>query len=725
MIEPLDQRAPPMTPQLALRVAIVGSIALVFFAVIFFRLWFLQVLTGSDYAAEAQGNIVRDIPIAAPRGDIFTSDGATLVASQRVPAVVIEPPDLPIPITLATVDARHVQLPSKDYPVFDELAKVLRMSTKPAPCGYQVYLSGPAKKYNPELAEIPCLVAQSVANAQFANVTIKTDVSPDIQAYIDERQTESYFQGVQAQDVYLREYPEGKLAAQVFGTVGQLEPKEVRKGTDVGKGNFKGANETDVVGQTGLEYEYNQFLMGADGSERVKVNAAGEFEGYAKSVAPTSGENLKLSLDLNLERVGDTALQKAITDNSPATSGAFVAMDPANGQIYAMGSLPSYKPSIFTHPIPTAVWNSLNDAASNQPLINRAIAGPLPDGSTFKVITATAALESGKWGVDEPYDDTGQFVYDPNESCNVPGNCLHNSGGAAYGSVALERAIQVSDDVYFYHLGYILNGGSTGSGGALQKWARQFGIGQTTGVDLPGESSGTLPSPDYFQVRWKEEQECETATGLYAGLRKHPAVIVNDQIVSGGCGIASSPDWGVGDNVNTAVGQGDVQVTPLQLAVVYAALANPNGAVVTPHIAQDIQAANGTVLQKIDPAPKRYVKIAAPYRDAILQGLHAAAQSSGGTSDDVMGDFGMPVYGKTGTAQEGTAEEIATNTETDYAWYACFVPATATSKPIVVVVSVEKGGFGDIAAAPVARQILSQWFYGKPGPYKAGSSPDT
>jgi penicillin-binding protein 2 len=321
------------------------------------------------------------------------------------------------------------------------------------------------------------------------------------------------------------------------------------------------------------------------------------------------------------------------------------------------------------------------------------------------------------------YDDSGQFCY-PGENPKLPGACIHNSGGAAYGPVDLERAIQVSDDDFFYNLGYKLNGGATGSGGALQQWARKYGIGQTTGIDLPGEESGTLPSPDYFKVLWKEEQECESGTGLYAGHRKHPAVIVKDQIVSGGCGIATSPAWGAGDNVNTAVGQGDVQVTPMQLAVVYAALAN-DGNIVTPHIADDIESSTGEVLNTFDPAPKRHITINPAYRSTILAGLHAAAQEQGGTSDDVMGNFPMPVYGKTGTAQQGTAEQIATNTESDTAWYACFVPATATTKPIVIVVSVEKGGFGDVAAAPVARQMLSEWFYGKKGPYINGSSTDT
>ena len=345
------------------------------------------------------------------------------------------------------------------------------------------------------------------------------------------------------------------------------------------------------------------------------------------------------------------------------------------------------------------------------------------------MITATAALESGKWGVDEPYDDTGQFCF---PGTNPP-FCLHNSGHVANGDVSLVEALQVSDDVYFYHLGYIMNGNPLDypRGWPLQKWAKSLGIGQPTGVDLPGAASGTLPSPAWRDARNAEERQCDKASGSFrysspGGILHASHKLASDWHRSpthppGGCGYANLQGWTIGDNVNTGVGQGDDQVSPLQLAVVYSTLAN-GGTVVTPHIGMQVQAPNGTVLQNIDPAPKRKLDINPAYRDAILEGLNEAAQSPGGTSDDVMGNFPMKVYGKTGTAQYGTAEQIATNTESDYAWYACFVPRTATSKPIAVVVWVPKGGFGDVAAAPVARQILNQWFYGKPGPYVTGTS---
>ena len=717
MIGSRDERTPPMTPQLALRVALIGGFALVMFAVIFFRLWFLQVLSGSQYVQAAQVNIVRDVPVPAQRGEIVDRNGTTLVDSQRVPAIQIAPDELPVHVTQADM----VNQPALDYQlVYDKLARILRMSTKPHPCSFYTYGNGLPVHHSPQLAPIPCLIAQNVSQAEYANVTIKTDVSPDIQAYIAERST--LFPGVVSQEVYLRKYPLGDAGAQVFGTLGPISLAELNTKP------YKGIKQGNIVGQSGLEYTYNSPLQGADGEERVKVNSNGQFEGYAKYRAPTAGDTLKLSLDAKLEQVGQQALQHSIALHG-GSGGAFVALNPQNGSVYAMGSAPSFNPSVFTKPISDSQYKSLTDQASNDPLLNRAIGSTGATGSTFKVITATAALESGKWSVDQPYDDTGQFCFPG----TVPPFCLHNSGHVANGAVSLVDALRVSDDVYFYHLGYILNGNPLDypHGWPLQHWAHAFGIGRPTGVDLPGEASGTLPSPAWRAGRNALEVQCDKATGSYRYSSPNGSLHDSHKLAGdwhrspthapGGCGIANLAGWTIGDNVNTAVGQGDDQVSPLQLAVAYSTLAN-GGTVVTPHIGMQIQSPAGTVLQNINPAPKRKLNINPAYRSAILDGLNEAAQSPGGTSDDVMGNFPMKVYGKTGTAQYGTAAQIASNTESDYAWYACFVPATATSKPIAVVVWVPKGGFGDVAAAPVARQILDQWFYGKPGPYVTGTS---
>jgi penicillin-binding protein 2 len=394
-------------------------------------------------------------------------------------------------------------------------------------------------------------------------------------------------------------------------------------------------------------------------------------------------------------------------------------MNPFNGTVYAMGSLPSYDPSVFTGNLSQAKYKQLTNPNDGYPLLNRATQSAGPTGSTFKPITSVAALESGEWTTSSLFDDNGQFCV----GTGGAQQCRHNAGNAVDGTLDLVNALRVSSDDFFYNLGARLNEDpyKHPAGGPLDTWARNFGIGRSTGVDLPAEAIGTLPSPTWRNSRNKLEAECDTATGPFRwtngtaisahhhrgwkrGLKHSP----------GGCGIADGTNrpWSIGDNESLAVGQGDVQVTPLQLAVAYSALAN-DGTVVRPHFGMNVQDQDGTVLQTINPPPSRHFTINPFYRSTILQGLNDAAQTAGGTSDDVMGNFPMKVYGKTGTAQY-------TN-QPDYAWYACFV-IDNTNKPIMVVVHVEKGGFGDIAAAPVARQILSQWFYGTPGKYVAGSS---
>ncbi len=664
---PQEQRA-PLTPQLALRVAVLGSFALAMFAIIFFRLWFLQVLSGDQYLAQASSNRARSISVPAPRGQILDRSGTVLVDSTPVPAVLISPPDLPVPITTSLLTSP----PPADQRVYDRLASVLGISTRPMRC--RVPGQGIAS-----LTRIACAVAQKWAVLPYANVTIKTDVPNDVQYYIQERSDQ--FTGVDVEQVWLRRYPMKELAAQLFGTVGPINSSEVHEK------RYKGVSQSAVVGQSGLEWYYDNYLRGLDGADRVQVDALGRFRGDLSQRQPVAGNNLKLSLDVKLQQIGQSSLQQSITNNYPANGGAFVALNPVTGEVYAMGSLPSFDPNIFTKPVPESVYKSLNNASSNYPLINRAIQSAGPTGSTFKPITATAALQSGVWSTGEAYDDTGQF-------CEGGGLCRHNAGNAAYGVLDLAGAIRVSDDVFFYNLGALLNNASP-QGGALQRWARAYGIGRKTGIDLGGEVSGNLPSPAWRSKINALEVACEH--------RRHVP----------SCGIADGRPGSEGDNVNLAVGQGDVQATPLQLAVAYSAIAN-GGTIVRPHLGLEVDSADGTLLSKIAPPPTRRLNIDPAYLDTIRAGLHGAAQSPGGTSFDVMGNFPKPVYGKTGAAQY--------NGQQDYSWYACFVPPSATSTPIVVVVTVEQGGFGAVAAAPVARQILSQWFFRNPGKFIVGSS---
>jgi penicillin-binding protein 2 len=685
-------RLGPMNPQLALRVAIIGGLTLVLFAIIFFRLWVLQVLTGNQYVREAAAVSSREIAVQAPRGQIIDRNGTVLVGSKQSPAIQISPDSLPVKI--AAYKDQLSTPPAADQAIYDKVSKLLGISNRSKRCTYKLWIGPKERTEHARLTPVACTVAQDVAQSPFANATIKTNVSTDVQAYLAERQAQ--YPGVVSTEVYTRSYPETTLAAQLFGTVEPITAAEVKDK------DFPGIPETDSVGQSGLELEYNQYLQGHDGYEKVKVNAAGTFEGYETGKAATQGDSLQLSLDANLQRVGQESLHKSIEENG-GTGGAFVAMDPENGQIYAMGSEPTYNPTIFTKPISTKAYQQEFGTGSGDPLVSRATQSAGAVGSTFKVITATAALESGATTVDSPFDDTGHFCY--------PGTttCLQNSGGSSSGEISLIPALEVSDDVYFYHLGYLMNSANP-EGGALQKWAKEFGIGEKTGVDLPGEVSGVRPSPEWVTKQLKLEHECETATGPYKGDPKHAS-----------CGIAEQgATWTVGQNVEMGVGQGMDEITPLQMAVVYSALAN-KGTIVTPHVGMNVESSSGSILDRIDPSAKRKLDIDPFYLQSIWQGLYDAAHSSSGTSGAVMSGFGKTVYGKTGTAETGETT-LQAQSNPDNAWYACFVPSTATSKPIVVITTVTGGGFGAVAAAPVARQILSQWFYGKAGPYVAGSA---
>jgi len=669
MIQTPEDRRPPLTPQLALRAAMLGGFALGMFAIIFFRLWFLQVLSGDQYLAQASQNRVRDIAIPAPRGEIWDRNGAVLVSSRRAIAVQISPPDLP-----ATPRGQAV--------VYRRLARVLGISQKRHVCP----IAGQPTR---RLAPIPCNVAQQLALLPYASVTIKADVPRQVQFYLAERQDQ--FPGVEVQQIYLRDYPLGTLAAQLFGTVGPINPTEVKER------QFRGVSQSAIIGQSGLEASYDRYLRGADGAERVQVDALGHLTGTLSSRPPVAGHTLKLSLDVNLQRAGQQALSDAIAHNPPANAGAFVALSPVTGEVYAMGSLPTFNPNVFAKAISKSTYERLNNPASNFPLINRAVQSVYPTGSTFKPITATAALESKAWSVGDIFDDTGQFC--------ISGQCRHNSGNAVDGPLDLVNALRVSSDDFFYNLGArtnVANPFAQPRGGALQHWAAQYGIGRPTGIDLGGEATGNLPSPRWRAHIDQVERECELGVGPYKGHGRHSS-----------CGIADGRPWSIGDNINLAVGQGDVQVSPLQLGVAYSAIAN-GGNIVRPHIGSDVENPDGTVLQRIDPPPARNIHIDPFYLETIRQGLRDAASQPGGTSADVFSSFPEQVYGKTGTAQR--------NGQADQSWYACFVPASATSKPIVVVVTVEQGGFGAAAAAPAAREILSQWFFGRRGPFVAGKS---
>ena len=623
MYLPTGDKRMIITPQLALRVAILGGIALVLFAVIFFRLWYLQVLSGDKYLAEANDNRVREVKVEAPRGRIVDRNGTLLVDNRTALVVQVMPDRLP---NAAAARARVIR----------RLGRALGRSP-----------GGLRRKIKHDSRELP-----------FSPVTLKTDVGLRTVLYLQENQTR--FPGVEVERVFLRKYPHDKIGAHLFGTIGEVTKKQLDlpRYSDVALG--------DRVGQSGIELQYDRYLRGQNGASRIQVDAMGRPKGELSIRDPAPGKRLRLSIDFGVQKTGQAALERF------GLPGAFVAMDPRSGEVLGLGSNPSYDPNVFAKGVRASVYKRLNDPDNGAPLANRATQGLYPTGSTFKLITATAALQSGLITPSSVLFDGGELT--------VGGVTFKNAGGVSHGALALPKALQVSSDVFFYRVGLMAE---QRGGEIIQKWARRLGLGHPTGIDLPGESAGLVPTPE-----WRNRL-----------FRRH---------------LTDRP-WTPGDNINLAVGQGDLQADPLQMAVAYSAIAN-GGRIVTPHIGMRVEDSDGRIIQQIKPGAKRRIDVSSSTRSAIMGGLRAAANDPGGTSAPVFAGFPITVAGKTGTAERGA--------QGDQSWYV--VAAPYDDPRIVVAVTIERGGFGAEAAAPAARRILASYFgiKGKKAVGEAGNAPD-
>jgi penicillin-binding protein 2 len=650
-VKPSDPRL-PVSPQLALRVAILGGVAMVFFGVIFFRLWYLQILTGEQYVHQANVNRVRDLPIPAPRGEILDRSGQPIVTSQTTNAVQIVPSELP------PEGAPRMAL-------YRRLGALLGLGPK----------------------HINALVEEGRSAVRYAPVTIKTDAGTGVLTVLAERAQE--FPGVSQQPVSIRSYPFGEMAAQVLGHVDAISEVELKMKA------FRGVPASTVVGQEGLEFYYDSYLRGTTGVQRVAVNAAGyPVPSRLAPKLPRAGDSLRTTLDLGLQRESEKAMREGIeraqASGKPAEAGAFVALDPRNGQVLAIGSYPSFDPNKFAKPLTFGELKALVGGGSKR-LVDRAAGEAYPTGSTFKPIVAMGALEGS--------------VITPEEGLGA-GSCISvsteqfcNAGHADYGAVGLVQALKVSSDTYFFEVGERANS----HGAVLQNEARKLGIGRQTGIDLPSELTGVIPDAAWRERQNEAELQCERRT-------HRPT-----------CGIVAEPShsWSVGDNMHLAVGQGDLLTDPLQMAVAYSTLANAymnggEGTVVTPHIGLEIDEGKGGLVQSLSSRPGRHVSLNYADLSLVMEGIHAAASQPQGTSFDVWTGWNQsqhPVYGKTGTAERYGKE--------DQSWYMCYV--ADSKRPIVIAVTVEQGGFGAETAAPIARLMASRWF-AKPLKFVAGSS---
>jgi penicillin-binding protein 2 len=710
----------PVSPQLALRVAVLGTFALIMFGIIFFRLWYLQVLTGTQAVRQISQQETRPLPIPAPRGEILAADNRPLVGSKPTSAVQIVPSELPPGLgeqvrlykdnqkaaakkileederlkafesTLHSTAGQHIT--RRQHAELSRLeARVERVPVPKVPLLPARYVrlrklfTRLGRVLNMSSRRIDELVVTGVADTPYAPVTIRSDVGQGPRTVLLERENE--FPAVIAQPVSTREYPFGEMAAQVVGTVGAVTKEELEKGP------YKGIEQGAIVGQTGLEASYDSYLRGKAGEETVHVNAANEPVGSELAAKqPQAGDNLKLTMQPGLQYAGEKALREQIAlaqgRGKPADGGAFVALNPLNGEVLAMGSYPTYNPTEFTKPLTPeqaqALFGKEGETAppsGGRPLLNRAFQDGYPVGSTFKPIIAIGAMEAG---ILDPYEDLGAGSY-----IEVGGIKFHNSEGTNFAATDLVHALEESSDTYFYTVGKM----AYSHGDVLQRMAHKLGIGEPTGIDLPYEDEGTVPDEAWLRELDKAEEKCTRRVGHSCHYVGEPHEL-----------------WTVGQSMDLAVGQGNLLTSPLQMAVAYSALVNAyrnegEATVVTPHLGSEILEQNGNLVESLNAKykPKKHFHLDPSYIDLIFEGIHDATVGPSGTSTSVWGGWNQQLhetFGKT-----GTAERLGEETQS---WYMSYV--ADEKRPIVIAATVEQGGFGVEAAAPIARAMAGEWF---------------
>lgn len=639
------------TPKAARRVALLGGVVFLVFAALVLRLWALQVLSGTRYVAQAQANQFRTIRVQAPRGPIVDRNGKMLVTNAVATAVELWPGDLP-----------------KRYA--DRIAELHAL----------------AQATGVPLYEIAARIKERRATGDLLTpIVVRDDAPKALTTFLYERAAE--FPGVVMEPTYIRHYPYRSLAAQLLGYVGEISAGQLK--TLAKSGYLPG----DQIGQGGVESTYDSYLRGVDGAARVRVDSLGRPRSARELVTPFQpGHELRLTLDLGLQKAAEGALSYGIQlaqsqGHWAAKGGAIVALDPRDGSILALASAPTYEPSVYTGRVTEKQLDeqgltAKTALAKNFPSLDRATIGTYPPGSTFKPLTAIAAMEERLL---QPYayqPCTGVYTAPEDKSHQQ----FHNWDPSVNQQMDLPTALAYSCDTYFYALGnafYLL---PDDRGQPLQKWARAFGFGGTSGSDLGPESSGLVPT-----IEWRHRMFSP---------QRDPCCWQVDRL------------WKPGNSIQLAIGQGDLLVTPLQMARFYAAIAN-GGKLVTPHLLMDVENPNKTVVPTpAPPAPQPIPGLDPSTLRIVQQGLYEGTHLSFGTSYGVFGTFPVPIAGKT-----GTAEKVVTlpgyHGKQDQSWWCGYGP-TAPTPELVVCAVIENGGHGGTAAAPAAERVFAKFFGVKP-----------
>jgi penicillin-binding protein 2 len=583
------------------------------------RLAQVQVVEGTNYAAAARANQVRHIPVAAPRGRIYDRNGVLLVRSRPSYVCAMIPSDVKDPEATIRALSQVLALPETtlwkrllhhrgvDYKDFDELAV--------------------SEPYG------PVILASELTSAQMARLAESQDELPGID--------------LEAQPV--RDYPYRRMGSHVFGYVGLITEEEYKQR----KGN--GYTPNDVVGKDGLEAQYDAFLRGKPGGERIEVNAQGQMMRRLGPDEPVPGDSLILTLDWRLQRLAETALSDQLAAVGKArghdVAGAVVILDPRNGGVLALASYPNVDPNDFTNGIRASTYaRYLNDRL--QPLFDRAIGAATATGSTFKMVTGSAALSSGVIGKDQVLYDSGSWY------CH--GVTYTDLAAGGLGETDFKRALAASSDGYFYQLGYRLGHER------LRYYALQYGLGKTLGIDIPGEYPGNWPTD-----AWSRK--------VY-GLPLEPS-----------------------DVCQLAIGQGAMQATPLQMASIAATVVN-GGTLYRPHLVAFVRDVSGKIVRESGAQIVRHVPVTADALSEVRAGMDQVT-SAGGTAygEDVPG---VPYGGKTGTVETDGGKGPNTT------WFVAYAPSSHPQFALAVYME-RTGGYGASVAAPVARAIIAGYFHKK------------
>ncbi len=655
------------TPSVKVRAMAVLVVVVCLFGTLMGRLWYLQgVESQAPQLKTAVGEGLQTIYIPAPRGEIFDRNGVLLAGDRIEEVVTVNPGALAAHPTIA-----------------NELSAVLGVPVAQVKAAIQ----------NPQYSP-------------YQPVPVATGVPQSVVLAIDENQ--SLLPGVQVQAEPVRYYPHAKTMANIVGYVSQITGSEYAADKSATCGPGVPCYQTNSqIGQAGVEATFEKYLRGTPGKEIVQVDSQGHVLATVKVVPPVPGDDLVLSVSLKDQRAAVQALHQGVLSarNGPADiasgyhyrapAASMVVEDPRNGQILALATYPDYNPNDFLGGISVAKWKYYNDPANHFPLLDRAISEGYAPGSTWKLITATAQLDYGLRGAYQVYNDTGSFT--------VGTQVFHDNADSGFGPVDLSEAITVSSDAYFYSLGYQfwqMWAGQKGHPEYLQKIASEYGLGRYSGIQLPGEAPGLVPSQQVFT---KEHDQYPKA---------YP-----------------DPYFYPGQEVLEAIGQGADLVTPLQLADAYSTFAN-GGTLYVPQVALAVEKpGNGTrpsnkIVKLFTPKVKDRVQMPdAANRSAMLTGFEGVASNVAlGTAGTAFQGFPLsqyPVAGKTGTAQVGPDFGAVGWPKyiQDTSVFTSFAPAPAPR--YVVDAFFEQAGYGASIAAPAVRQEY-QTLFGLNKPAKKG-----